>query len=203
MKITQSFEVARPVSAVWDLFQDIPVVVTCMPGAALTEDKGGGNFAGRVNIKLGPFNAAFDGEAQIAVDESARTGRIEGRGQDRKGGSRSKLVMDYAVGASPVGTRVQIDADVQLAGAIAQFGRTGVVTETANVLIAQFAKNVEATLRSPGSEPFAKGNAPLPKSSASSGAAYAAAPATNEISAFKIAWLLFASFFKRLIGLRA
>ena len=40
-------------------------------------------------------------------------------------------------------TRVDIDVDLTLAGPIAQFGRSGLVTETANVLIADFARNLE------------------------------------------------------------
>ena len=41
-----------------------------------------------------------------------------------------------------------IDADVQLSGPIAQFGRTGIINETAAILIGQFAKNIEAMIAS-------------------------------------------------------
>ncbi len=44
-------------------------------------------------------------------------------------------------------TRVAIDADVTLSGAIAQFGRTGLMLETANIIISEFSKNLEQKLR--------------------------------------------------------
>lgn len=178
MKISQSFEVARPLPAVWDLFQDVATVASCMPGAELTEDKGNGLYAGRVGIKLGPFGASFEGEAQVTADAVALTGHAEGRGLDKKGGSRSKLVMDYRLSEAGGSTRVDIDADVQLAGPVAQFGRTGIITETANVLIGQFVKNVETRLSADGSGE--------------------AAPAQgNELSALKVAGMVMKSYFKR------
>lgn len=144
MKISQSFIVSRPLPDVWAFFQNIPVVARCMPGAELTEDKGGGIYAGRLGIKLGPFSAHFDGEATVTTNEADHAGHVEGRGIDKRGGSRSKLVMDYKLSESEHGTSVTIDADLQLSGPIAQFGRTSIVNETAAILIGQFVRNVEA-----------------------------------------------------------
>jgi carbon monoxide dehydrogenase subunit G len=188
MKITQSFEVARPLPAVWNLFQNIPAVAACMPGAELTGDKGDGLYAGRVGIKLGPFSASFEGEAQVVPNEAENSGHAEGRAIDKKGGSRSKLVLDYKLTQASGGTRVDIDADVQLSGPIAQFGRTGIITETAGILIGQFVKNVEERLAALPGEPVAPTMAP----------ARALAPAANQISALKLLGALVTSFFRRL-----
>ena len=201
MKINQSFEVNRPPAEVWALFQDIPTVATCMPGAQFTEDRGDGNYAGRVNIKLGPFGASFEGAARVVNDAATRSAHVEGQGQDRKGGSRSKLIMDYKVVPAGEGSRVDIEADVQLAGPIAQFGRTGVVTETANVLIGQFARNVEAKL----SEGQPQGSASELTGPAAQAAAPAAQPAqaANQVNAFRILWLVFVSSLRRLFGMQS
>lgn len=177
MKITQTFEVARPLPAVWHLFQDIGAVASCMPGAELTEDKGNGLYGGRVGIKLGPFGASFEGEARVTTDPQTHSGRAEGRGVDKKGGSRSKLEMDYRLQETPTGTRVDIDADIQLAGPIAQFGRVGIITETANVLIKQFAANVETLLSPDGSVQPAQPN--------------------GQLSAIKVAGMVMKSYLKR------
>ena len=48
MKITEIIEVSRPVDQVWDLFQDVPELATCLPGAEITEDKGDGKYAGAI-----------------------------------------------------------------------------------------------------------------------------------------------------------
>jgi carbon-monoxide dehydrogenase small subunit len=196
MKIAQSFQVAQPVPAVWALFLDVPAVAALMPGAELTEDRGEGVYAGRVTVKLGPFNASFEGEAALTSDPFAHRGRCEGKGIDKRGGSRSKLVLDFRLSPVDAGTRVDLDADVQLAGPIAQFGRTGVVSETAAILIGQFAKNVEAKLATAEADsagiaqpvdlhPMAREHEVRPP---------------NPIGGFKLLLRLLSAFFARLAG---
>ena len=70
MKITEVIEVARPIDQVWALFEDVPELATCLPGAELTEDKGGGKYAGQVSVKLGPMTATFEGEATVVADSA-------------------------------------------------------------------------------------------------------------------------------------
>jgi uncharacterized protein len=191
MKIQQSFEVARPLPAVWSLFQDVPTVAGCMPGVEVTEDKGGGQYAGRIAIRLGPFVASFEGDGTITADPENHRGHVDGRGLDKKGGSRSRLVMDYVLVEAGSGTRVDIDAEVQLAGPIAQFGRTGMITETAQVLIDQFARNVEAHLAASGTEE--------PESASPSQGGTAPRP-VNTISVWRLVAAMISSWFRRLTG---
>ena len=56
------------------------------------------------------------------------------------------MVMDYRLAPAGDGTEVTVDADVTLAGAIAQFGRTGLMQETANILVQDFVRALEAQL---------------------------------------------------------
>jgi len=146
MKITQTFEVARPVSVVWDFFQDVPAVAQCLPGAELTEDRGEGTFAGKVEVKMGPMSAAFEGEATVIPDEAAKTGSITGKGVDKRGGSRGQVKVEYSLTEAGSGTSVMVDADVTLSGAAAQFGRTGLINEMSKRLINDFVECLEAKL---------------------------------------------------------
>jgi carbon-monoxide dehydrogenase small subunit len=212
LEIKQSFTVARPLGQVWALFQDVPVVAGCMPGAELLADKGNGAYQGRVSIKLGPFGASFEGEAQVTPDPATHSGHVEGKGTDKRGGSRSKLIMDYRLAEASGGTRVDVDADIQLVGPIAQFGRTGIVTETANVLIRQFVQNVEQKLAAMPASPAAESvttaatsaaDASSASATASASASSAAKPApapANQISAFRLLGAVIASWFRRLFG---
>ena len=95
MKITQQFEVKRPVQVVWDFFQDIPEVAQCLPGAELISDDGNGTYTGRVAVKLGPMSATFDGSATVTPDAAARTGLIDGKGEDRRGKSRAVIDVPF------------------------------------------------------------------------------------------------------------
>jgi carbon monoxide dehydrogenase subunit G len=147
VKITEIIEVRRPVDQVWKLFQDVPDLANCLPGAELTEDKGDGKFAGAVAVKLGPMTAKFEGEATVTADETARTGKVSGKGVDKRGGSQGQIKVDYSLESmDDGGTRVTVDADVVMAGAAAQFGRTGLIQEMSKRLIVEFVECVEGKL---------------------------------------------------------
>ncbi len=146
MKITHEFEVQRPVDAVWDFFQDIPTVAQCLPGAELTDDRGGGVYGGQVSVKLGPMTSTFEGEATVSPDPAARVARIEGKGVDRRGGSRGQVKLEYRLAEAAAGTTVIVDADLTLAGAAAQFGRTGLIQEMSTRLIGEFVQCLEGKL---------------------------------------------------------
>ncbi len=194
MKIRQTFTVSRPRDEVWDLFQDIPALVDCMPGAELTADKGGGLYTGKVSIRIGPFSAAFEGEGQHTPDPTEFTGEVVGRGIDKRGGSRTQMTMTYSLADNGRNTDVSMEADVQLAGPIAQFGRVGVITETANLLIGQFVDNVEKRLQGDAGHGHASGE------ERPSGAAAERPSGGNEINALALLLALVKNFFKRLVG---
>lgn len=150
MQITQEFEVARSVDEIWNMFQDVRAVAQCLPGATLDEDKGNHVYAGSIAVKLGPMAAKFEGEATITPDATNRTAVIDGRGVDKRGGSRGQVKVTYQLTpAESGGTKVAIDADVTLAGPAAQFGRTGLINEMSRRLIADFASCLEAKLGAP------------------------------------------------------
>ncbi len=86
MKITDTFDVERDIESVWALFVDVPELAHCLPGAELTEDRGEGRYLGRVEAKLGPITAIFEGEAIVTGDAATRSGTVVGKGADRRGG---------------------------------------------------------------------------------------------------------------------
>jgi len=147
MDITEQFRVTRPLASVWALFQDVPELARCLPGAELTRDNGDGTYDGRVSVKLGPISSSFDGTATVAFDQEAHTSTIKGRGVDRAGGSQGRVQVDVRLSdVDGVHTDVTIDATVTLAGPIAQFGRTGLVNEVSKRLIDDFSKCLQAKL---------------------------------------------------------
>lgn len=161
MKIEETITVARDPESVWELFQNVPELAACLPGAELTEDKGDGVYAGKVAAKLGPMTATFEGEATVTSDHASRTGAVNGKGADRAGGSMGQVKMVYSIESTGDGhTVVTVDADIVLSGAAAQFGRTGLIKEMSNRLIADFVKCVEAKLAAETAEAAAEVKAP-------------------------------------------
>ena len=196
MKINQSFSVKQPRADVWELFQDIPALAQCMPGAMLTQDNGDGTYKGQVAIKLGPFTAAFEGEAKHDPQPAEFSGDVVGKGIDKRGGSRSSLTMSYRLTESEDGTEVAVDADVRLSGPIAQFGRAGIMQETAGLLIEQFVGNIEQKLTSRASETSSV-DQPAPGQEAS--------PLKKKppsLSGFGLLRLLIARYLRKLFGAR-
>lgn len=159
MQISQSFDVARPREQVWALFQDVPSVAGCIPGAKLLEDKGDGVYSGTVESRLGPITAVFEGEGALTTDAPNWTGTLVGSGRDRKAGSRAKATIEYRLEAVETGTRVAVESDITLSGAAAQFGRPGLVRELTARILKEFGANIEARI---GAAPAADAAAPAP-----------------------------------------
>ena len=146
MKISQEFVVTRPSGDVWTFFQDVPAVADCLPGAELAGQSEDGSYEGSLSVKLGPMTAAFEGKATITPDESTKSALIEGKGVDKKGGSRGQVKVNYSVTEHPNGSQVSVDANVTLSGPVAQFGRTGLINEMSKRLIGDFVSCLEAKL---------------------------------------------------------
>ncbi|HLE38808.1 MAG TPA: SRPBCC family protein [Acidimicrobiia bacterium] len=149
MKITQSFTVAAAPGRVWSLFQDVPTIARCMPGATLGDRTASGTHTGTLTVRLGPMTASFQGEAQVTADAVSRTGTMIGSGVDRGAGSRGRVELGYRLTGEGEATRVEIDADVTLTGAAAQFGRPALIDEMAKRIVADFSACLEAVLGAP------------------------------------------------------
>ncbi len=190
MKLQQAFRLARPRRDVWTVFQDVPAVASCLPGAEYLEQKDANRHAGKMSVKVGPFQAAFEGEADVQYDEASNAITMQGKGVDRKGASRGKMTMVCHLAEIPEGTEVNVDADVQLSGTIAQFGRTGIIQDIASVLISDFVRNFEARVPAPDAA----------AQEAETAAAPAAAAEPKPLSGFRLMWLSFLRTLRRLFG---
>jgi carbon-monoxide dehydrogenase small subunit len=145
---TQSFTVAHPVDQVWEFFGKIGAVASCLPGTSLSGEPVDGHVEGQIKIKVGPITAEFGGTAEVTRDEATQTGTIDGSGKDKRSNSSTHGVIGYQVkrGSNPAETQVDLTIGFTLTGALAQFGRSGLVQDIASRLIGLFAQNLEAKL---------------------------------------------------------
>lgn len=157
MKIRVNFSVEHPIRPVWDFMQDAPAVIACIPGSEYLGRKDEDVHRARVRVKIGPIAAAFEGEGMIVnADAEALTGGIRGKGVDKQGGSRASLTAVYRLTGDDGATRVDVEADIKIVGALAQVGRTGILQDVAEHLTSRFAEEMHRRIGAavePGQDP--------------------------------------------------
>jgi carbon-monoxide dehydrogenase small subunit len=142
-----------PAATIWSALRDPALVVSCVPGAQLTEIDGE-RLTGEMVAALGPIRARFTGTAQIAYDDLAQTGRVTGEGQDRNTFTRLTATADFALAdvASAQGSVLTLTIAYTLQGPLAQLGRPAIIAAVAAELAEQVAQNLQARLRGEATE---------------------------------------------------
>ncbi|HXY30236.1 MAG TPA: SRPBCC family protein [Gemmatimonadaceae bacterium] len=164
-QITETFQVEAPVDVVWRYLIDPRQVVECLPGAALTQAIDARTFEGTVKVKVGPIVASYLGRAQlIEVNEGEHRVRMAAEGKESSGAGSAKMTMTSMVGAlTPSRSEVRVQADLDVAGKIVQFGR-GMIETVNQQLFREFVACVQERLALPA------GAAPPPASGTPAGA---------------------------------
>jgi carbon monoxide dehydrogenase subunit G len=154
MKFDNSFTVPMDPDNAWALLLDVPAIAPCFPGAEITRVADPRTFDGRAKVKIGPVVLSFAGSAEIvAVDDAAKTARVIARGNDQNGRGSAAATIDFTLAPDPAGARVGVSTDLQLVGAVAQYGRgVGLMKDIANQLIGQFGRNLESLIRAAAGE---------------------------------------------------
>ena len=64
VKSEKNFELNANIATVWNVLINPEKVVTCVPGAELTEAIDENHLKGKVTIKIGPVTAKFNGDVE-------------------------------------------------------------------------------------------------------------------------------------------
>ncbi len=175
MQLEQSFSLAAPPATVWAAFQDVQLLVDCLPGASIrgvAESLApGAEIPLLFKVKLGPIAAGFAGQGLLTLDHAAHSGAFSGSAVDAKTNSRVKGEARFQLTAIAVGTLVSMTVDHTVSGALAQFSREGIVRALAEQLTRQFADNLQARLPQQAEE--------MPASAPSCAPAHPATAAVN------------------------
>ena len=146
MLIKSAFEVPLHIDKVWEFCQDIPQVAACLPGATLTDEVSPDRFAGNVGIRMGPVQMQFAGHATVTDrDHATKTIVVAAAGSDQKGRGQAALGLTARLVPTASGTRVEVEQDLQLSGAAAQYGR-GMIGDVTAILMRDFATNMQTRI---------------------------------------------------------
>ncbi|WP_408899869.1 SRPBCC family protein (plasmid) [Nocardioides sp. R1-1] len=198
MQLSNSFTIDRPLAEVYQAFLQVERIATCMPGSTLLGQPEPGTYEGEVKVKVGPLGVTYAGQFVILdADEAAHRLTMRAKGREKRGAGNADAHIVATLSESPAGTVVQVDADLDIRGKVAQFGR-GVIGEVTDGIMQTFARNLEDLLRSggvSGPAPATSGGATAPPdvlaaAAAAPGPAPAPEPAAAPAGAELDAWAL-------------
>lgn len=135
MDITAVYTFDAPVQTVWDLLMDTGRIAGCIPGCDRLEPMGEDRYRARLNVSLAAVSGVFDGSVAIADRQPPASYRLivdgQGRGGFVKGDSTIALVDRGGT------TEVNVEARVQIGGAIARVGQR-ILSSVARMMMDRF-----------------------------------------------------------------
>lgn len=145
-KITKSFDIDQSIDLVWKSLADPEDIVTCVPGASITEKIDDRNYKGAVVTKFGPIKASYAGDIEIVeLDEANKKMVLKGRGLDSKGKGSADMIMNGSLSENDGKTHVDFVMDITIVGMLAQFG-SRLINDVSDQLLNQFVTNFQNKL---------------------------------------------------------
>ena len=169
MQINNEFTVSVPIQQAWDVMLDLQKIAPCLPGAAIKEEKGDGEYDGTMKVKIGPITANYKGTVKVEeADEENHRAVLQATGRDARGqGTASATIVSTLQEEGGDSTKVSVETDMKLTGRAAQFGR-GIAQDVATKMLNQFAECLEREISGGPGEGAAESAAPT-ETSADSG----------------------------------
>ena len=141
VKAEKNFELNANIAKVWNVLINPEKVVTCVPGAELTDKIDENNLKGTVKIKIGPVTAKFNGDVEIEKrNPSNYELAMTGKGSDISGKGGASMSMWLKLNALETRTKVCCRMTVSITGRIAQFGAR-MIEAVNNKMFEQFISN--------------------------------------------------------------
>ena len=121
MQITATYTFPAPVHRVWELLMNTDAIASCVPGCEELTPIGDDRYRAKLAVAVAAVTGSYD--ATIGLEDKrpphGYTLRVEGQGRPGfvRGMSRIELTQQGD------GTRVDVNADVQVGGAVARIGQ--------------------------------------------------------------------------------
>lgn len=144
--IDKNFQVEESIEKVWEYLSDPVKIVTCVPGATLTEEIDETHYKGEVTTKFGPVKAKYNGDITITtLDKTNYNMVLVGKGVDSKGKGSADMEMTGLLKKADGGTTVSFAMEISITGMLAQFGAR-LIKDVSDQLLNQFVANFKDLL---------------------------------------------------------
>lgn len=146
MQLENSFQVSARPDKVFAYLLDVNKVVSCVPGAELTDVVDPTTFKGKVKVKVGPITVAYSGTARISDrNDAERTATLTADGRETTGSGSARASATMKVREVGEGSLIEVVTEYHVAGRVAQFGR-GVMEDVSKRLIRDMADCIQANV---------------------------------------------------------
>ena len=143
MKINYEFTVGVPVDRAWSRMLDLEKIAPCLPGAAIQEETGDGEYAGTMKVEIGPITVSYKGTIKFEeTDEKDHRAVLQATGRETRGQGTASATIISTLREEGDGTNVDVQTDLMLTGRVAQFGR-GLAQDVAKKMLDEFAACLE------------------------------------------------------------
>ena len=142
MKLEDEFPVPLSPESLWGtILGDLEGIVSCIPGAELTEALTPTSWTGNFAAKMGPISLGFSGKAQVEeLNDAERRLILRADGNEVRGRGTAQVVVTLvAESDGEGGSIVKMASDVTLTGRAAQVSR-GMLPKVARDLTGRFAR---------------------------------------------------------------
>lgn len=133
--------VNQTIDKTWALLNDPSKIVSCVPGAQLTETIDENNYKGIVSMKFGPVAVKYKGQVKFEKrDNENHELVLNGKGLDDKGKGSADMLLHAKLNEKDAQTEFQYSMEVNISGMLAQFG-SRLISDVSNQVADQFSRN--------------------------------------------------------------
>ncbi len=122
MKLEGEYTFDGPREEVWKIVRDPEVLATALPGTQNLEQVGENEYAGKMNVRIGPVSGVFSGRIVVTdeVPPESYTLSVDGRGAPGFANGRGKIQL---VDQGDETTLMVYEGDMQVGGRLASVGQ--------------------------------------------------------------------------------
>lgn len=193
MKLEGEYIFNGPREAVWELVRDPEVLVTALPGSQSLEQVSDNEYAGEMNVRVGPVGGVFMGKMVVSNEEPPESCTLTVEGKGKPGfinGTGDVHLVDQGDGT----TLMKYEGDLQIGGRLASVGQRMLDTASKSMMrqgleSLNAALEARVTAKSEGEEVEYK-----PPSESEFAASVAKDMAGDIFSSSRVIWIVIAVF---------
>lgn len=144
MKVAGDYLFDAPRQEVWEGLLDPDVLAATMPGCDKLELTGENQYAGILNIKVGPVQGKFQGKIELDAIDAPNGYDMKVNGQGAPGFVNATAKIELVAEGDK--TRLSYDGDAQVGGRIASVGQR-LLESSSKAIIKQSLEGLNATLK--------------------------------------------------------